>query len=339
VRAALAARGFDWTAGRLLNPDEGAYTEARATFRRWHEAWLAHGHDAVLAPLVARLAPALAQREDGARRLTDLRHLAERLGAAPVSADAPASLLAWLAERMGAREITEEADALRPEAGEKRVRVMTAHKSKGLEFGVVFLPLAWQPPVSDRDPVVAFHDDAAQVCLDLAPEPDGDSRTRARAEQLADAVRVAYVTLTRARHRTYAVTGRIWYHSGGGSAGIAQILLGEGADNYDRLDQAAWDAAIGARVRQMNAGTALAHLPLPRPSRRRLDPGPPPALPEAAELSRELPRIEPTWSYSALKRLGNRPNRSLSRVPAPRTSSRRATTPIAAPALAAASTN
>jgi len=63
----------------------------------------------------------------------------------------------------------------------------------------------------------------SQVCLDLAPAPDGDSRTRARAEQLADAVRVAYVTLTRARHRTYAVAGRIWYHSGGGSAGIAQI--------------------------------------------------------------------------------------------------------------------
>jgi exodeoxyribonuclease V beta subunit len=302
VRAALAVPGFDWTADQLMNPDEGAYVEARALFRRWHDAWHARGHDAVLAPMLARLAPLLARREDGARRITDLRHLVERLGAARVSAQAPASLLAYLGERVAQDQLAEEeADTIRPEPGEARVKVMTAHKSKGLEFGVVFLPLAWVAPWSDKEAAVVFHDEAGTVRLDLGG--DADSARAARREQVADALRVAYVTLTRARHRTYVIVGKLSAKYKGSAAGIVQVLFGD-RPNYDHFEAAGYAAALEQRVRAMDAGSALAHRRLPPVAGLKLDPGPPPPLPEAAALSRALPAVQPTWSYSALKRLG-----------------------------------
>ena len=55
---------------------------------------------------------------------------------------------------------------LRLESDEKAVRIITVHKSKGLEFDVVFCPYVW----SDAKPRAAFHDPEAndRLTLDLA---------------------------------------------------------------------------------------------------------------------------------------------------------------------------
>ncbi|HPB60485.1 MAG TPA: ATP-dependent DNA helicase [Candidatus Paceibacterota bacterium] len=75
--------------------------------------------------------------------------------------------------------------------GEARVRIMTAHGSKGLEFDYVFLPYATEESWMSRGFGNYF----------LLPESKEEN------DDLRDARRLFYVALTRARHRAVVVVG------------------------------------------------------------------------------------------------------------------------------------
>ena len=83
----------------------------------------------------------------GERMLTDLRHLGELLQEAWTACGGGERLLAWFARQAAGDaddEDAREARALRLESDAERVRLMTLHASKGLEFNVVLLPLMWK---------------------------------------------------------------------------------------------------------------------------------------------------------------------------------------------------
>jgi ATP-dependent exoDNAse (exonuclease V) beta subunit len=222
-----------------------------------------------------------------------------------VAQDEPEALLAYLAERLDTEETNVDAEAVRPEPGGARVRVLTVHKSKGLEFGIVFLPLAWW--VLERDPAddfVVFHDDSDEACLDLGSESIGAHRMRAAREAEAERVRLAYVMLTRARHRTYAVIGKV---RSGYRAGIAQVLFHPlDSSGYELLSADGYRAHLARRLGESPRGEGILHLDLPAPAAK------PPHLAsaegaaaiESEPLLRAPPGPVPTWSYSALKQLG-----------------------------------
>ncbi len=110
-----------------------------------HDLWHGQGFIRMFRRLLIREntpARILAQ-VGGERRLTNILHLAEILEQAELEGKlGQAGLLQWLREQ---RENPEERDErqLRLESDEKRVKIVTIHKSKGLEYGVVFCPFAW----------------------------------------------------------------------------------------------------------------------------------------------------------------------------------------------------
>ena len=74
---------------------------------------------------------------------------------------------------------------------------MTIHKSKGLEYPLVFLPfICHSRPVKGGEPV-RFHDGERRTLL---LEPSEDQRQQADGERLGEDLRLLYVALTRARH-------------------------------------------------------------------------------------------------------------------------------------------
>src|SRR4029079_3536833 len=91
-------------------------------------------------------APRLFAGDDGERALTDLRHLGELLQARSEEIAGREELLSWFADECD-RPIPEAAESAaderqqRIESDAARVRLMTLHGSKGLQFHIVPLAL------------------------------------------------------------------------------------------------------------------------------------------------------------------------------------------------------
>lgn len=100
-----------------------------------------------------------------------------------------------------------------PPAADSRLQVMTIHRAKGLEFDYVIVPGCGRKPQSDDRPLLAWrehHDDERAAHLLLAPSPaKGVSpwfdylRERDKEDVAAEAVRLLYVALTRARREVH----------------------------------------------------------------------------------------------------------------------------------------
>ena len=100
-----------------------------------------------------------------------------------------------------------------PPAADSRLQVMTIHRAKGLEFDYVIVPGCGRKPQADDKPLLAWrehHDADGEVSLLLAPSPaKGESAwfkylcARDREDVAAEAVRLLYVALTRAKREVH----------------------------------------------------------------------------------------------------------------------------------------
>ncbi|THF56899.1 exodeoxyribonuclease V subunit beta [Pseudothauera rhizosphaerae] len=212
VLAALstAAMGRDAAALAALAADEAGLPALLERFARWRELWLARGFGVVLRRWMADegVAARLLARADGERRLTNLMHLAELLQQAAGGA-APEALLRTLATRR-AEANGGEAAQLRLESDRNLVQIVTIHRAKGLEYGVVFCPFLFDGHARGAGGLPGvWHDDAGELLLDYRRAPDDADavKARLRLEAAAEDLRLIYVALTRAVYRCYLTVG------------------------------------------------------------------------------------------------------------------------------------
>ncbi|VEN72714.1 RecBCD enzyme subunit RecB [Candidatus Desulfarcum epimagneticum] len=148
---------------------------------------------------------------DGERRLTNLLHLSEILHDASSGRGGEIRGLAgWLGKmRKGMGDDPEES-RLRLESDRHAVSVVTIHKSKGLEYPVVFCPFCWEGVPAPGKPVL-FHDPEKEGRL-VCDFGSGDMKKSASVQQweaLAENARLLYVALTRAKSLCHLFWGRI----------------------------------------------------------------------------------------------------------------------------------
>ncbi|MBZ9559708.1 MULTISPECIES: exodeoxyribonuclease V subunit beta [unclassified Modicisalibacter] len=210
LRAALATPSLGLSLAELdaLNggpqQDELAWEARVMQFRDYHRQWQRRGVLPMLHRLLADFAVPgrLLAVPEGERRLTDLLHLGELLQEASAEIDGEHALLRFLAESRAHPQAQSDTHRLRLESDADLVQVVTIHKSKGLEYPLVFLPfIAAFRPVKAGDLPLRWHDDAGHLRLTLS----ADEATLARAdhERLGEDLRKLYVALTRARHATW----------------------------------------------------------------------------------------------------------------------------------------
>ena len=228
--AALATDmiGCDLAALDALRRDERTWETRREAFRSYHDLWEKGGFLKMFRLFLDReqVRGRLLTFRDGERRLTNCLHLSEVLhrevGERKLGM---AALVKWLAEKRDSGSAGDEEHQLRLESDAQAVRIVTIHKSKGLQYPVVFCPFPWGGP-ADRDDALCYHDpaDHGPIC-DLGSDAYPDHRQRARREGLAEEVRLFYVALTRARNRCTFVWGRI---NGVGTSAPAYLFHGDG---------------------------------------------------------------------------------------------------------------
>jgi exodeoxyribonuclease V beta subunit len=241
VRAALATDllGVPGEGILALDQDEDEWERRVEAFHDYKQTWLGKGFAAMLRELLRKedVACRLLAFDDGERRLTNVLHLMELLEvewlAAPGAVDA---LIEGLADARNAAEPDAEDQQLRLESDERLVKIVTVHKSKGLQYPIVFCPFLWdgklRSPTSDAILVHEEGDDPRPT-LDLGSTKREDRNPLAKREELAESVRLLYVAVTRAQQRCYLVWGRLKH---AGTSPLAWLLHPAPAGSGDPID-------------------------------------------------------------------------------------------------------
>ncbi len=213
VRAHAAALTgfFGWSAEAVAAAGEREWEEVHRRLHDWARVLRVKGVASLAETitLVERLPERILARVDGERRMTDLRHVGQLLhGAASGERLGTTALTAWLRRRIAeaAADTGDEERSRRLESDAEAVQVLTIHRSKGLEFPIVYLPFLWEAGYIPREAQpVFFHDPQAgdRRTIDVGLEGADFARHRRQnlVERRGEELRLAYVGLTRAQHQ------------------------------------------------------------------------------------------------------------------------------------------
>jgi exodeoxyribonuclease V beta subunit len=203
ARAAALTNFFGWTPAQLAVDDDVAFDDLVARLHEWGDLLARHGVAALLEAAGATMVARVLGQDQGERLLTDLRHIGQVLHTAATEGKfGVASMVEWLQRRM-AEAAADQAEerSRRLESDAESVQVITVHRSKGLEFPVVYAPYLWDKHVQPAPDPLTLHDPAGIRVLDVGgPSGEGyDGRRSVHArEDAGEALRLAYVALTRA---------------------------------------------------------------------------------------------------------------------------------------------
>lgn len=136
----------------------------------------------------------------GERLLTDLLHLGELLQKNSAEHDGGFALMRWFAEQVSQVNGDNSEQKQRLESEKDLIQVSTLHKSKGLEYDIVFMPFTGLHQKA-RD--CLYHDPDQDFKLFYDLKNSSKHFLLTEKEQLAENLRLLYVGLTRSVYRCY----------------------------------------------------------------------------------------------------------------------------------------
>lgn len=233
LRRALVTELMGATATTLiaLDADPQLFDRELEDFFRWHYLWQKQGFMRMFRDWLDKreVRARLLAYVDGERRLTNLLHLAELIHI-ETRKQAPSlqTTLRWLQRR--ATEQTGEEHQLRLESDENLVQIVTIHKSKGLQYKIVYCPFLWNDQEREiKTQWFAWYDTAKQQsCLQASRFNLEAAKAARRAEERSENLRLLYVAITRAQYHCTIVnlSAPVTYKNFSYDTALAWLLFG-----------------------------------------------------------------------------------------------------------------
>lgn len=204
IKAALCTSVFKFSSDKILalDRDEDLFFAWQDRFREYKRIWETKGFVSMIMALFhsdeAFLKTNLGIDERG---LTNFYHLNELISQACLKQQlSPYYLLKWYARQLFKDLRDEFSDELRLESDKKAVAIVTIHKSKGLEYPIVYLPYLWEGARKSSHENILFHDPEKdhRLTLDIGSKEITNSQNYFEKEEKAEQRRLLYVALTRA---------------------------------------------------------------------------------------------------------------------------------------------
>jgi len=243
-RGALSTLLLGYTAEQilLLDTDDQLANQSADIAIAHRDLWLQQGVLSVVTQLCASAAARILALSDGERRLSNYLQLAETLQQQSALTLGPEQCLRWLGHAMQEAAVDEE-NTMRLDSDRKRVRILTLHKSKGLEFPLVFMPFAnfgkMHKAGSGVD-LLSYHRDHQRMTHAMVYGEDKKKfvetiKDFAAREQLAEQVRLLYVGLTRAQYYCWVCCGQVFQAN---NSGLSSLLFRNEKDEIKIPDYA-----------------------------------------------------------------------------------------------------
>lgn len=204
VRAGLATATIGLSLNELgwLASNDEAFDTRSMQLRQLKLVWQSQGVLAMLRQTLHQLGLAATwlPDPDGERKLTNFLHLAELLQSASSMLDGEQALIRWLQTEISEGGAQGDEQVVRLESDSDLVKVITIHKSKGLEYSVVCMPYATSFRKVDRKLTRFVNLADNQGIRHLHLDFDNEQLAQAERDRLREDLRLLYVALTRARH-------------------------------------------------------------------------------------------------------------------------------------------
>ena len=182
-----------------IQQNEADWQRWADSFAQYQQTWQRQGILAMLHQILLEqgISERLLSQATGERDLTDFLHLAEILQQAATLHESEAALLSWF-EKQIQGEGRQEAQ-IRLESERQLVKIVSIHKSKGLEYDLVWLPFLAVPSKipTAGDMNVYYSKERDETLWDM----ENRNLNALYEETFAEELRLLYVALTRAKYQ------------------------------------------------------------------------------------------------------------------------------------------
>ncbi len=167
VRRALVTDMLGYRADDLIRFEQepDAWEGKLVAMQNWHQRWKQDGFLPMMRSLMRdeSVHQRLLAYDDGERRITNLLQLAELIHRATRQQSlGMEEVLRWLRQQQ--QNTSQSESELRLESDENLVKIVTIHKSKGLEYPMVYCPFVGLNGTAFKEKVFTFYEDG-QPCL------------------------------------------------------------------------------------------------------------------------------------------------------------------------------
>jgi len=182
-----------------IQQNEADWQRWADSFAQYQQTWQRQGILVMLHQILLEqgISERLLSQATGERDLTDFLHVAEILQQAATLHESEAALLSWF-EKQIQGEGRQEAQ-IRLESERQLVKIVTIHKSKGLEYDLVWLPFLAVPSKipTAGDINVYYSKERDETLWDM----ENRNLNALYEETFAEELRLLYVALTRAKYQ------------------------------------------------------------------------------------------------------------------------------------------